>query len=125
MNLGEDDGRIFAGNPGSTTVIVSNAGRSATVPVDVTSFRPVEVGVVHLPVGGSANNCDAEGSYCYIADGPAASISGGYDNMASGTLSSVSGGRFNEASGTFSSVSGGRADATGTDHWRAGTFSYP
>ena len=69
VNFGDDDGRIFAGNSGSTTVTVSNAGISAVVPVTVDTFNPTALGFLLL--SGYANNCAAKGDKCFVAAGPA------------------------------------------------------
>jgi hypothetical protein len=67
VNFGERDGELFAGQPGSATVRVSNAGLHVDVSVDVTIFNPVALGFVAIP--GHANNVDVEGSYAYVAAG--------------------------------------------------------
>ena len=66
-NFGGDDGEVFAGLSGSTTITVSTAGHSAIVPVTVTSFSPRQVGWVSVP--GFANDVAVAGRYAYVAAG--------------------------------------------------------
>lgn len=69
VNFGDEDGRLFAGNPGSATVTVRNGNVSLAVPVTVTAFSPVARGFVGIP--GQSNNVDAEGNFAYVASGTA------------------------------------------------------
>lgn len=67
VNFGAVDGQVFAGQNGSATVTVANAGLSATVPVTVRSFAPTALSFV--PVPGFANNVDVAGDFAYVAAG--------------------------------------------------------
>lgn len=69
VNFGATDGLLFAGQPGSAMVTVSNGDVSVDVPVEVTLFQPVALGFVQIP--GQANAVDTVGSHAYIAAGAA------------------------------------------------------
>jgi cysteine-rich repeat protein len=69
VSFGATDGLLFAGQGGSATVTVSNAGVSAQVDVTVTTFSPVARSGVAIP--GYANNVDVSGDYAYVAAGAA------------------------------------------------------
>jgi|GEM_PF-1174599 len=66
-SFGIVDGQIFGGTNGSANVTIANAGRSATIRVNVTSFAPTALGYVLIP--GFANNVDVAGNYAYVAAG--------------------------------------------------------
>jgi len=66
VNFGGDDGRIFAGNEGTATVTVSNAGFSAQVSVTVSSFTPQVL--ASLPIPG-ALRVAVSGNHAYVAAG--------------------------------------------------------
>lgn len=68
-SFGTEDGRVFAGRNGVTTVTVSNNGRTATAQVAVSSFAPVALS--YLAIAGSANGVDVSGAYAYVAAGSA------------------------------------------------------
>jgi hypothetical protein len=66
-NFGVPDGRIFAGNEGTTTVTVTAGGRSVAVPIVVRNFTPSALAAIDIP--GYANAVDARGNYAYVAAG--------------------------------------------------------
>ncbi|HEU4391286.1 MAG TPA: hypothetical protein VFV34_26035, partial [Blastocatellia bacterium] len=68
-NFGTQKGLVFAGNPGSCIITISNNTLSVTVPGTVQSFTPTALSFVDIP--GFANNVDVSGSYAYIAAGSA------------------------------------------------------
>jgi hypothetical protein len=66
-NFGPEDGRIYAGNDGTTSVIVSVGGRNSTAAVTVQTFSPQ--GISSLLIPGFANSVVVEGNYAYVAAG--------------------------------------------------------
>ena len=68
-NFGAPDGRVFAGQDGSCTITVTNAGFSTTVSGAVQSFSPGQVSYLDLP--GYTNGIAVSGDYAYIAAGGA------------------------------------------------------
>src|SRR5205085_4540257 len=66
-NFGAQKGLVFAGNPGTCTITISNNNLSVTVPGTVQSFTPTALSFVDIP--GFANNVDVSGNYAYVAAG--------------------------------------------------------
>src|SRR5262249_8677471 len=66
-NFGPQKGLVFAGNPGSCTITISNNTLSATAVATVQSFTPQPLSFVDIP--GFANNVDVSGSFAYVAAG--------------------------------------------------------
>ncbi len=64
-NFGENDGEIFAGEPGGATITVSHSGHSQEVPVLVTRFTPEPLSFIELP--GVGRGVDVIGDYAYVA----------------------------------------------------------
>src|SRR5262249_9850097 len=64
---GPQKGLVFAGNPGSCTITISNNTLSATAVATVQSFTPQPLSFVDIP--GFANNVDVSGSFAYVAAG--------------------------------------------------------
>lgn len=68
-NFGAQQGLVFAGNPGSCIITISNNTLSVTVPGTVQSFTPAALSFVDIP--GFANNVDVNGNFAYVAAGSA------------------------------------------------------
>jgi len=68
-NFGAKKGQVFAGNPGSCVITISNNTLSVTVPGTVQSFTPTALSFVDIP--GFANNVDVSGNFAYVAAGSA------------------------------------------------------
>ncbi len=68
-SFGIDLGRVYAGQNGTATITVSNAGHSATATVTVRIFAPTAL--AFLPLPGFANGVDVEGTQAYVAAGAA------------------------------------------------------
>ena len=68
-NFGAQKGLVFAGNPGSCVITISNNTLSVTVSGTVQSFTPTALSFVDIP--GFANNVDVSGSFAYVAAGSA------------------------------------------------------
>ncbi len=68
-NFGAEDGRVFAGADGTCTITTANSGLSATANGVVTTFAPTALSVIDLP--GVTNNVDVNGTFAYVAAGPA------------------------------------------------------
>jgi hypothetical protein len=68
-NFGPEPGRVYAGQNGSATVTVSNAGHAATASVTVQTFAPVAL--AYLPLPGFLNAVEVVGSLAYVAAGAA------------------------------------------------------
>jgi hypothetical protein len=66
-SFGADLGRVYAGQDGTATVTVSNAGHSAAATVTVQTFSPTAL--AFLPLPGFANAVDVAGSQVYVAAG--------------------------------------------------------
>ncbi|WP_377894946.1 Ig-like domain-containing protein [Alteromonas sp. R78001] len=66
-SFGLEDGEVFAGQEGTTEIIVSNNGSEFTVAVEVDEFEPVAVSAISIP--GYANNVDVQGDIAYVAAG--------------------------------------------------------
>lgn len=66
-SFGLEDGEVFAGQEGTTEIIVSNSGSEFTVAVEVDEFEPVAVSAISIP--GYANNVDVQGDIAYVAAG--------------------------------------------------------
>ena len=66
-NFGGPKGLVFAGNPGSAIITISNNTLSATASGTVQSFTPLPLSFVDIP--GFANNVDVSGNYAYVAAG--------------------------------------------------------
>jgi hypothetical protein len=69
VNFGPEPGRVYAGETGSATVTVSNAGHSAAASVTVRTFSPTSL--AFLPLTGFANAVDVTGNTAYVAAGSA------------------------------------------------------
>ncbi|HLX09823.1 MAG TPA: Ig-like domain-containing protein [Thermoanaerobaculia bacterium] len=67
--FGADPGRIYAGQSGSATVTVANAGHAGTTAVTVQTFSPVAL--AFLPLTGFANAVEVAGTYAFVASGAA------------------------------------------------------
>lgn len=68
-NFGAQRGLVFAGNPGTCTITVSNNTLSVSASGTVQSFTPQALAFVDIP--GFANNVDVSGNYAYVAAGSA------------------------------------------------------
>jgi hypothetical protein len=68
-NFGTPDGNVFAGNSGPCTITVRIAGFQATAAGRVIAFSPQPVSALNMP--GYADGVDLNGSYAYVAAGPA------------------------------------------------------
>jgi hypothetical protein len=68
-NFGAKKGEVFAGNPGSCNITITNSTSSVTVPGTVKSFTPTALSFVDIP--GFANNVDVSGNFAYVAAGSA------------------------------------------------------
>lgn len=68
-SFGAEPGRIFAGQNGSATVTVANAGFTAQVNVDVTTFSPTALAFLRLD--GHPNGVAVDDGYAYVASGGA------------------------------------------------------
>jgi hypothetical protein len=68
-NFGAEAGRVYAGQNGSATVTVSNAGHAGTASVTVQSFSPTAL--AYLPLNGFPNAVEVAGDYAYVAAGAA------------------------------------------------------
>lgn len=68
-NFGVEEGRLFAGNPGTAQITVHSNGFSSTVDVLVKQFTPAGVSFVDLP--GYANNVKVDGNFAFVAAGSA------------------------------------------------------
>ena len=68
-SFGAKAGQVFAGQAGTTQIIVANGGFSATVNVTIDSFTPKASASIAIP--GYANNVDLQRDYAYIAAGAA------------------------------------------------------
>ena len=66
-SFGLEDGEVFAGQEGTTQIVVSNGGSEFTVDVEVDEFDPVAVSAISIP--GYANNVDVQGDIAYVAAG--------------------------------------------------------
>ena len=66
-SFGEIDGAIFAGQPGTAVITVSNATFTTEVTLVVESFNPLPLSNITLP--GTAYNVDVLGDYAYVAAG--------------------------------------------------------
>jgi hypothetical protein len=68
-NFGVTDGQVFAGNSGSCTITVANAGHSAQASGTVVNFTPKALSFVAIP--GFANSVDVSRDRAYVAAGSA------------------------------------------------------
>jgi hypothetical protein len=66
-NFGDIDGRLFAGNDGTTTLTVNSNGFTALVPVEVAGFTPQGLSSIAIP--GYANNVKVSNGYAFVAAG--------------------------------------------------------
>ncbi len=66
-SFGADPGRVYAGQNGTATVTVSNAGHSAAATVTVQTDSPTALGF--LPLTGFVNSVDVSGTQAYVAAG--------------------------------------------------------
>jgi hypothetical protein len=68
-SLGAEPGRVYAGQSGSATVTVGNAGHAGTASVTVKTFSPTVLGFLPLPA--FQNAVEVAGSYAFVASGGA------------------------------------------------------
>ncbi len=66
-SFGSDPGRVYAGQSGSATVTVSNAGHAGATSVTVTTFSPIAL--AFLPLPGFQNAVEAAGDFVLVASG--------------------------------------------------------
>jgi len=66
-NFGAKKGEVFAGNPGSCIITITNSTLSVTVPGTAKSFTPTALSFINIP--GYANNVDVSGNTAYVAAG--------------------------------------------------------
>lgn len=64
-NFGLEPGRVFAGQDGTATITVSNAGLMATSDVTVVAFSPIPLAVLDLP--GQPKALALSGDHLYVA----------------------------------------------------------
>lgn len=64
-SFGARAGEVFGGAEGTTTITVSNNGRSLEIPVTVESFQPKAIS--HLTFTGNGKDTDVQGDYVYVA----------------------------------------------------------
>ena len=67
VSFGVKDGLLYAGQPGSATVTITNHGVKFSLPVVVEGFNPVALSYIDIP--GYANNVDVLGDFAYVAAG--------------------------------------------------------
>ena len=66
-SFGAVPGRVFAGQPGTCQVLISNSTLTVSVPGTITRFTPTAVSALTIP--GFANSVDVIGDFAYVAAG--------------------------------------------------------
>lgn len=66
-NFGVEPGRVFASNPGSCTITITNSGLPAQATVTVQNFTPTALGAVDLP--GTLTGVEVSGDFAYVTAG--------------------------------------------------------
>jgi|GEM_PF-2890416 len=69
-SFGANDGEVFGGVDGTTTITVSNNSVNHSIDVTVERYTPEALSFITLP-GDIANNVDVQGDYAYVAAGSA------------------------------------------------------
>lgn len=72
INMSGADGEVFAGNPGSTTVTVTNSGFTDVVNVTVNNFAPQSL--TYIDLGETTYDLDVTDNYAYVGTASGFSI---------------------------------------------------